>query len=148
MAAESAAAAGIATGDSRPCFSDSAKIVVALAATALPFARCQFEETERWFRILRVHGAVGNAMQALGLPEEAFIAPANGVGDEPCRPDSLDTVLAAAAANLREGEAITTEDLLVGVLETYGPVFENALAIRGTTSAEVLELMATPRMDA
>jgi hypothetical protein len=129
-------------------FSDAAKIAVALAATALPFATSHTEQAERWLRILRVHGAIGNALQALGLPEEPFIAGPDGAVDEPCRADAFDAVIATAASHCRErGEvAIGTEDLLAGVMATYGPAFEHALAIRGTSTAEVLEVVATPRV--
>jgi hypothetical protein len=125
-------------------FHSSAKIAVALAATAMPFASTHCEEAERWLRILRVNGAVGNAMQALGLPEEPFEGCPPAEEDDPCRPGSIDAVVAAAADEMRQhgGEAITTEDLFEGVRSVYGPAFERALAARGTTSAEVLELVA------
>jgi hypothetical protein len=121
---------------------------VALSATALPFARSHFEEAERWLRILRVHGAVGNAMQALGLPEEPFVVGHEGGDQEPCRPGALDAVIAAAAGRCRErGQAaISTHDLFDGVLATYGPAFERALEIRGTSAAEVREVLAAPRI--
>jgi hypothetical protein len=130
-------------------FCDAAKMAVALAATALPFARSGSEEAERWLRILRVNGAVGNAMQALGMPEEPFLDGIEVPDDDPCRPGALGAVIEAAASNAlgRGTEAIATEDLLVGVLATYGQTFENALAIRGTTPAEVLDLLAAPRVE-
>lgn len=138
-----AAAAGDATSAGRRCFCDAARMAVALAATALPFARSNAEEAERWLRILRVNGAVGNAMQALGMPEESFTGVAAG-GHDPCRPGALDAVIEAAASNARDRgtDVIATEDLLAGVLATYGGAFENALASRGTSAAEVLELVA------
>ena len=71
----------------KPNFFGSAKIAVALAATAMPFASTHCEEAERWLRILRVNGAVGNAMQALGLPEEPFEMPAARGGGIPATPD-------------------------------------------------------------
>jgi hypothetical protein len=147
-ASEDAVAAEVTEIEDRQYFCDAAKIALALAATALPFARSRAEEAERWLRILRVHGAVGNAMQALGLPEEPFIADADGVAAEPCLPGALEAVIAEAASSCRErGDgAITTGDLLTGVLATYGPAFEHSLAIRGTSAGEVLELVATPRL--
>ena len=42
----------------------------------------------------------------------------------------------------RHGDSITTEDLFVGVRNVYGTAFERVLAARGTTSSEVLELVA------
>jgi hypothetical protein len=130
------------------CFSDAAKMAVALAATAMPFARSGSEEAERWLRILRVNGTAGNAMQALGMPEEPFLDGIEAPDDDPCRPGALDEVIDRAASNAhgRGTEAIATEDLLVGVLATYGQTFENALAIRGTTPAEVLDHLAASRV--
>jgi hypothetical protein len=126
-----------------PSYCGSAKIAVALAATAMPFASTHCEEAERWLRILRVNGAVGNAMQALGLPEEPFEACPPDEDDGPPHPGSVDGVIAAAAHEMNErgGEAITTEDLFVGVRAVYGSAFERVLAVRGTTSSEVLELV-------
>jgi hypothetical protein len=128
----------------RLCFCDAARMAVGLAATALPFARSDSEQAERWLRILRVNGAVGNAMQGIGLPEYPLVADVGPPPADPCRPDALALVIEAAERNARErdGEAITTEDVFVGVTATYGPAFDHALAIRGTTAAEVLERMA------
>jgi hypothetical protein len=122
------------------CYCDAAMMAVGLAGSALPFARSHSEEAERWLRVLRVSGAVGTAMQAIGMPEEPL---ASGIGPETGarRPDALETVIAAAEANVRarEASAIGTVDLLVGVTETYGAALDHALAVRGTTVAEVLE---------
>jgi hypothetical protein len=122
-------------------FCDHAKIAVALAGVALPFAHSHQEEAERWLRILRVNGAVGNAMQAIGLPEHPFVESLNPAAAEPCRPGSFEAVVEAAAANqhAHDADLITTEDLLVGVIATYGPVFEDALVNRGTSSTELFE---------
>ena len=140
--AESAMAA--AARDNRPRFCNAAKIAVALAATALPFARSHSEEAERWLRILRVHGVVGNAMQSLGLPEDALVRGTNAAAGEPCQPGALEAVIGAARSHARErgDHAITTEDLLTGVLANYGTAFEHALAVRGTSAAELLEQVA------
>jgi hypothetical protein len=122
------------------CYRDAAMMAVGLAATALPFACSHAEEAERWLRILRVSGAVGNAMQAIGVPEEPLV-PGIGSDAEARLADALESVLAAAEANgrTRQEKAIATEDLLVGVHQTYGAAFDYALAIRGTTVAEVFE---------
>lgn len=53
----------------RPNLSEDAAIVIALAETALPFAGSRADETERWVRIMRLHGEVGCALQALGVPD-------------------------------------------------------------------------------
>lgn len=129
----------------RLCFCDAAKMALGLAATALPFARSHAEEAERWLRILRVNGGVGNAMQAIGVSEHALVAAdAAPAAAEPRQPDALAAVVDAASRSARErdADAIATEDLFAGVAATYGPAFEHALAIRGTSSAEVLERVA------
>jgi hypothetical protein len=129
-------------------FRGAAKIATALAATAMPFASTNSEEAERWLRILRVNGAVGNAMQGLGLSEEPLERGPAVAGDDHRRPDSLEAVIAAATSECRGRgtDAITTADLFAGVLNTYGPAFERALAVRGTTSREVLDLLANPHI--
>jgi hypothetical protein len=126
-------------------FCDAAKLSVALAATALPFVRSRGDEAERWLRILRVNGVAGNAMQALGVPEQPLRTSELAPDREPSVPESLESVIAAAADHCHghQRSAITTEDLFVGVLATFDSAFEHALAIRGTTAAEVLELMAS-----
>lgn len=44
-------------------------MALGLASTALPFARTREAEVERWLRVLRLHGQVGIALQALGVSE-------------------------------------------------------------------------------
>jgi hypothetical protein len=128
----------------RLCFCDAAKMAAGLAATAMPFAGSHAEQAERWLRIMRVNGAVGDAMQGIGLPEEPLVAEALSSGGEPGRSDAVATVVEAAvsSARARNADAVTTEDLFHGVAATYGPVFDHALAIRGTTTSEVLERMS------
>jgi hypothetical protein len=130
-------------------FCDAAMMAVGLAATALPFAHTDAEEAERWLRILRVSGAVGNAMQAIGVSEEP-LAPSGGPRPEAPRPGALEAVVAAAQANrsAREATAVSTEDVLVGVRETYGEALEHALAIRGASVAEVFERLECHRQAA
>jgi hypothetical protein len=128
------------------CYRDAAMMAVGLAATALPFACSHAEEAERWLRILRVSGAVGNAMQAVGVPEDP-LAPGIGADSDVRLADPLESVLSAAEANgrTRAEKGIATEDLLVGVHQAYGPAFDYALAIRGTTVAEVFERVERQR---
>jgi hypothetical protein len=113
----------------------------------MPFARSSGEQAELWLRILRVHGAVGTAMQSLGVPERPLCIEPEAMRNHPCRPDALDAVVAAAAteAHERGADAIATQDLLVGVISTYGEDFVEVLAVRGTTPAEVLERLGSVR---
>jgi len=54
---------------SPPPVSQDAAIVLALASTAIPFATSVQDEAARWLRVMRLHGQVGVALQALGVPE-------------------------------------------------------------------------------
>ena len=55
---------------SPPALAPDAAIVLGIASTAMPFARTPHEEVERWLRVLRMHGQVGIALQALGVSEQ------------------------------------------------------------------------------
>jgi hypothetical protein len=144
MLAEGASSPETIETDRRLCFCNAARMTIGLAATALPFARSHSEQAERWLRILRVNGAAGNAMQAIGLPEHPLIGDTPPIAPEPCLPDALAIVIEKATRNARERDAdtITTEDVFIGVATTYGPAFDQALAVRGTTAAEILERMS------
>ena len=53
----------------RPLLAPDAAIVLGIASTAMPFARTPEDEVERWLRVLRLHGQVGIALQAIGVSE-------------------------------------------------------------------------------
>jgi hypothetical protein len=63
-----------------PRISQDAAIVLALADTAVPFAVSMEDEAERWVRVMRMHGQVGAALQALGVGEAPLETPAAGPG--------------------------------------------------------------------
>lgn len=122
--------------------SDDAALVATLVGTALPFSHCAEDEAERWLRALRLHGQVGAALQGLGVGEAPL---EEGAAHEPATPplgqDALERAVRAAerhAAERGTGTAATA-DLLCGVLEVYGDLFDGALARRGATRTEVLE---------
>jgi hypothetical protein len=121
-------------------YCDAAMMAVGLAGTALPFASTHAEEVERWLRILRVSGAVGTAMQALGMPEEPLMSGVERSSADRLV-DPLKAVLLAAedSARERQAEAIDTLDLLKGVKAAYGRALDHALAVRGTSFTEVVE---------
>ena len=58
-----------------PAIAPDAAMVLGIAATAMPFARTPEAEAERWLRVLRLHGEVGAALQALGVSEGPLHAP-------------------------------------------------------------------------
>jgi hypothetical protein len=140
-----------------PTLAPDAAIVLGIAATAIPFARTPEDEAERWLRVLRLHGEVGSAMQALGVSEESIklhpenghvapVASASRAGESSPSGDAdvIVTVVECASriAAERGAAGVTTTDILLAVLDVYGPVFERALRAHGTDTGEVLERLA------
>jgi hypothetical protein len=125
--------------------SQDAALVVALAGTAMPFAHSAEDEAERWLRALRLHGEVGTSLQALGVGEAPLMtgsdAEAGGPGTPPLGAEVLDEVtrLADEFAAAREAETVGTADLLFGVFEVYGKLFDRVLYLRGTSREELTE---------
>jgi hypothetical protein len=128
-------------------FSLDAAIVLALADTAIPFASTREDEAERWVRLLRLHGQVGAALQALGVGEAPLETPADSPAAGTPRSPDLDVVgeggrTAARFALGRRAERVGTVDVLFAVFELYGGAFDRALYIRGTTREELIERLA------
>ncbi len=128
-----------------PPFSQDAATVLGIAGTALPFAASSYEQSERWLRVLRLHGEAGRALQAIGVGEAPLdgappIDPERATGHEPGE-DVVASVIAAAAdiAAQRGETSIGTVDVLYAVMRVYGPSFEQALDRRGTSSGELIE---------
>jgi hypothetical protein len=130
--------------------SQDAAIVLGLAGTAMSFAHSREDEAERWLRVLRMHGRVGEALQALGVPEAPLMTYARPVPTPDAAPSSGDTVdaicrRAVQMATARAADRVGTLDILFAVIATYGGAFERALYIRGTSRDELLErLVSTP----
>ncbi|MFL5894276.1 MAG: hypothetical protein ACJ76Z_04080 [Thermoleophilaceae bacterium] len=113
------------------------------------FAHGREDEAERWLRVLRMHGRVGEALQALGVSEAPLMTHAR-----PPAPDSspaaegdpVDVVMTRALgmARQRDADRAGTIDVLFAVLGTYGSAFDRALYIRGTSREELLERLASP----
>jgi hypothetical protein len=130
-------------------FSQDAAIVLGLAGTAMPFAHSREDEAERWLRVLRINGRVGEALQALGVPEAPLMtwarpAPSPDAGPPP-GVDSVDVICrrAVGMATARTADRVCTLDVLFAVFETYGGLFDRALYIRGTSRDELLERLAS-----
>jgi hypothetical protein len=131
--------------------SQDAAIVLGLAATAMPFAHSREDEAERWLRVLRMHGRVGEALQALGVPEAPLMTSARPAPTPAAAPpesgEPVDAICRRAVrmADARSADRIATVDLLFALLATYGQTFDRALYIRGTSRDELLErLVSTP----
>ena len=128
-------------------YSQDAAFVLGLAGTAIPFAHSREDEAERWLRVLRMHGRVGEALQALGVPEAPLMTYACDVpaADPPPNGDSVEAVCRRAVrlAGARGAERVGTIDLLFAVLRTYDQAFDRALYIRGTSRDELLERLVS-----
>jgi hypothetical protein len=129
-----------------------AAIVLGIAATAMPFARTPEAEAERWLRVLRLHGEVGAALQALGVSEGSLhthgedtdrerTAHAGGADDR----DVVAQVTADAVhiASRRGATGVTTTDVLMAVMHLYSADFDRVLRAHGTDRDEVIERLAT-----
>ena len=126
--------------------SQDAAIVVALAETAVPFALSPEDEAERWVRVLRLHGWVGAALQSLGVGEAPIETSAQPdtvrlLPRRPRRDEVVRSVVECARefAFGRTAGAICTVDVLFALFEVYGPAFDRALYIRGTTRDELID---------
>jgi len=125
-----------------------AEIVLAIASTAMPFARSAEEQAERWLRVLRLHGEVGIALQALGVSEEPLEhVPDSGVVGQSGGSVDLedgDVIVevgkrAMDVATDRGSGGVTTVELLLAVMDVYGEHFARVLEAHGTDCAEVRE---------
>jgi hypothetical protein len=123
-----------------------AAIVLGIASTAMPFARTQEDEVERWLRLLRLHGRVGTVLQALGVSESALPGEASSASERAADRvsggdhDAVTRVTehAVRVAGKRGARAITTADVLIAVMRVYGEEFDRALRAHGTDHDEVL----------
>ncbi|TML00301.1 MAG: hypothetical protein E6G34_02100 [Actinobacteria bacterium] len=131
---------------SAPTLAPDAAMVLGIASTALPFARTPDDEAERWLRVLRLHGRVGVALQALGVSEVSLVsedgeaADGTRAGGEPPRQDAVARIAedAAGIASRRGATGVATTDLLIAVMRVYGPAFDRVLRAHGTDRDEVL----------
>lgn len=149
--------------NARPVLAPDAAIALGIASTAMPFARTPDDEVERWLRVLRLHGQVGIALQAIGVSE----VPLSGADDAPSGADDAPdhaggtgstgsaggaadhdavarvTEHAVRIADERREHALTTTDILLAVMHVYGEDFDRVLQVHGTDREEVLERLAT-----
>jgi len=143
---------------SGPVLAPDAAMALGIASTAMPFARTPEAEIERWLRVLRLHGEVGVALQALGVSEEPLAtgeqpstgAQATGASSEASRGHGRDAVAlvtehAVRIADERHAQALATTDLLMAVMQVYGEDFDRALQVHGTDRDEVLARLDLPK---
>ncbi len=130
-------------------------MVLGIASTAMPFARTPEAEAERWLRILRLHGEVGIALQALGVSEGPLHAPEEA--DRQRRTahptDAGREVVARVTedalhiAGRRGATGISTTDVLMAVMHIYGTDFDRVLRAHGTDRDEVIERLGALEVD-
>lgn len=131
----------------RPVLAPDAAIALGIASTAMPFARTSDDEVERWLRVLRLHGEVGIALQAIGVSEVPLAGGEEGPehgADSAAAADRGDAVTrvtehAVRIAAERNQRALTTTDILLAVMHVYGEDFDRVLQEHGTDRKEVLE---------
>jgi hypothetical protein len=129
--------------------SQDAAIVLGLAGTAMSFAHSLEDEAERWLRVLRMHGRVGEALQALGVPEAPLMTYARPAPSPTAAPeaggDPVHAICRRAVrmSDARSADRVATLDILFAVLATYGKAFDRALYIRGTSRDELLERLVS-----
>jgi ATP-dependent Clp protease ATP-binding subunit ClpA len=124
--------------------SEDAQLVTALAATAMPFSGSAEAQAETWIRTLRLHGRVGEAMQALGVGEAPLRAEYDlhgkrPAGTPPPEGDVAERVVSRShelAEEERSGFTGTTH-VLTALFEVYGEVLERALELHGATRTEL-----------
>jgi hypothetical protein len=132
--------------------SQDAAIVLALAETAIPFARSPEDEAERWVRLMRLNGQVGRTLQALGVGEAPLATSTPQHADHAARSRPLGenpvpavTQAARQIATDRGAECTCTTDVLLAVCDLYGDAFEHALYVRGSSCEELMERLAANR---
>lgn len=125
--------------------SQDAAIVLGLARTAVPFAASREDEAERWVRVMRVHGQVGQSMQALGVGEAPLESPATPRAVRLLQSKNHDAAIvervearAMELAAERRAQLVSTVDIFFAVLDLYSSTFERALYARGTTRVELI----------
>jgi hypothetical protein len=138
-----------------PVLTPDATMVLAIASTAMPFARTPEDEVERWLRVLRLHGEVGIALQALGVSEGSLQAQSEDTDRARIAPDSVDdrdvvarvTEDALHIASRRGATGVATTDVLMAVMHFYGADFERVLRAHGTDRDELIERLGASKVD-
>ncbi|HTU77865.1 MAG TPA: hypothetical protein VMF09_03825 [Solirubrobacteraceae bacterium] len=128
-----------------PALAADAAMALGIASTAMPFARTPEDEVERWLRVLRLHGAVGIALQGLGVSEEPVAEGESVPSPRPARGErardavALVTENAVRIAGERHAPALATTDVLMAVMHVYGEDFDRVLHVHGADRQELLE---------
>lgn len=118
-----------------------AAAVLALAETTIDSAVSRADQAERWLRLLRQHGRVGAALEALSVRESQLITraepPANRAhlaGDVSAVASVTDN--AANFARQRGAAAVSTVDVLFAVMACYGQLYLIVPSTEPTSAAK------------
>jgi hypothetical protein len=133
-----------------PALAPDAAMVLGIASTAMPFARTPEDQAERWLRVLRLHGEVGIALQALGVSEGSLQVQDESADRAQTAPTNIDdrdvvaqvTEEAVQIASRRGAAGVATTDVLMAVMHFYGADFDRVLRAHGTDRDEVIERLA------
>lgn len=125
-----------------PALSRAAAETLAMAEAIVPLAPVREEEAERWLRLLRANGRVGETLAAAGVPTR----PALPVADQPPPPSRREgrervhevSRRARRLAALHRAETVDTLHLLFALLDVYGTSFDRALYTHGVSRDGVL----------
>jgi hypothetical protein len=128
-------------------------MVLGIASTAMPFARTAEAQAERWLRILREHGEVGAALQALGVSDAprggtVGVDPEGehdgGAGERGTGGENAVERVTECAAQIARGRAaadVSTVDVLIALVQVYGEVFDRVLRAHGVDRETVFALL-------
>jgi hypothetical protein len=130
----------------RTALAPDVEMVLGIASTAMPFARTPEDAAERWLRVLRSHGEVGDALRSLGV-SEGSLSPrveSDRERDDHHTIDDRDAVAqvteqAVRIASERGAGGVATTDVLMAVMRVYGTDFDRVLQAHGTNCDEVIE---------
>ena len=129
-----------------PALAPDAAIVLGIASVAMPFARTPADAAERWLRVLRLHGEVGTALQALGVSEGSLRQPGRSDREQAGPADLGDRDVVAQVAECavqiagRRGvTGVATIDVLMAVMHIYGADFDRVLQAHGADPDELVE---------
>ena len=125
-----------------------------LAGTAMPFSHSAADQAERWLRVLRLHGKVGAAMQALGVSEAPLMTGSDprpeASGGPPLGDEIVERVVSRARelATERRSPYVCTVDVLFALFEIYGGLIDRALYLRGSSRQELIERLTGAGVEA
>lgn len=126
-----------------------AAVVLGIASTSMPFADSRQDEIERWLRTLLRHGEAGIALASLGFTDDSAQAEATLGGPDPQRRvdqaagDVVGYVTQRAhrIASDRRASKTRTADLLVAVMDYYGPDCDRVLTRHGVQADQLLSFV-------